>query len=76
MGVRKLMRRWLIDIRGKQSQAQIAKIIGISQQMYSAIENDVRRPSPELAKTIADVMQFEKHNMSWTKFYEDKENSA
>lgn len=45
---------------------QVAKQIGVSQQMYNYIENGKRNPSPKLAKKIADVLNF-----SWTKFYED-----
>ena len=45
---------------------QVAKQIGVSQQMYNYIENNKRNPSTNLAKKIADVLNF-----SWTKFYED-----
>ena len=46
---------------------QVAKQIGVSQQMYNYIENNKRNPSTKLAKKIADVLNF-----SWTKFYEDQ----
>ena len=41
------------------SQKAFAQVIGISQNHYSNIENGVRRPSPEVAKRIADVLGFE-----------------
>ena len=62
------MRKWLIDIRNGRSQAQIAEAVGISQQMYSAIELGERRPSVEVAKKIAAVMGFD-----WTRFYDDED---
>ena len=61
------MRKWLIDIRNGRAQAQIAEAVGISQQMYSAIELGERRPSVEVAKKIASVLEF-----PWTRFYEDE----
>ena len=63
------MRKWLIDIRNGRSQAQIAEAVGISQQMYSAIELGERRPSVEVAKKIASVMGF-----NWTRFFEDEDD--
>ena len=62
------MRKWLIDIRNGRSQAQIAEAVGITQQMYSAIELGERRPSVEVAKKIASVMGF-----NWTRFFEDED---
>ena len=63
------MRKWLIELRKGYSQTQIAEAVGITQQMYSAIELGVRRPSVEVAKKIASVMGF-----NWTRFYEDDSN--
>ena len=63
------MRKWLIEIRNGRTQAQIAKEAGITQQMYSAIELGVRRPSVEVAKKIASVMGF-----NWTRFFEDEDD--
>lgn len=61
-------RVWLISYREKKgiSQSEVARQIGITQQMYNFIENNKRNPSVEIAKKIADVLNF-----SWTKFYED-----
>ena len=61
------MRKWLIELRKGYSQTQIAEAVGISQQMYSAIELGERRPSVEVAKKIAAVLGFH-----WTKFFEDE----
>ena len=61
------MRKWLIDIRNGRAQAKIAEAVGISQQMYSAIELGERRPSVEVAKKIAAVMGF-----NWTRFFDDE----
>jgi len=63
------LRKWLIEIRNGRTQAQIAKAAGITQQMYSAIELGVRRPSVEVAKKIASVMGF-----NWTRFFEDEDD--
>jgi len=61
------LRKWLIELRKGYSQTQIAEAVGISQQMYSAIELGERRPSVEVAKKIAAVLGFH-----WTKFFEDE----
>lgn len=62
-----MKREWLIDVRHEKgySQKYIADKCNITSQMYSAIEIGKKRPSPELAKKIADVLNF-----SWTRFYE------
>lgn len=66
-GERLKRRDWLIKYREKKglSQSDVAKQTEITQQMYSYIENGTRRPRPELAKKIADILNF-----SWTRFYE------
>ncbi len=43
----------LRDLRGKRSQAVIAKELGITRQMLGAIETGERTPSLELANKIA-----------------------
>ena len=67
------MRKWLVDIRGKRTQQEIAQLCGLSQQGYSAIEVGERRPSVDAAKKIAIVLDFD-----WTLFYQDEhdQNSA
>ncbi len=42
----------------KLSQAMVAKEVGISQNHYSNIESQQRRPSPQVAKRIATVLGF------------------
>ena len=61
------MRKWLIELRKGYTQTQIAEAVGITQQMYSAVELGVRRPSVDVAKKIAAVMGF-----NWTRFFEDE----
>ena len=39
------------------SQSDIANLVGISRQYYNSIENGLRRPSPEIAKKIANSFQ-------------------
>jgi len=60
-------RKWLVERREEKgySQTSIAKELNITQQAYNYIENNQRNPSVELAKKIADILNF-----SWTKFYE------
>ena len=43
---------------------------GITQQHYNFIENGKRRPSVEVAKRLAAVLDFE-----WTRFFEDSESA-
>ena len=59
-------REWLIKIREQKelSQASVSKLVDVTQQCYGAIENGRRRPSPDLAKKIGKVLNFD-----WTKFY-------
>lgn len=59
------MREWLVEARGKKSQAELAKEIGIPQSTYASIEVGIRNPSVSTAKKIAKVMGF-----SWTRFFE------
>lgn len=65
------MRNWLKALRKQHdlSQAKVAEISGITQQMYNLIENGERRPSVETAKKIAQVLGFD-----WTRFFEDEQN--
>ena len=65
-----MLRVWLANQRGSQSQLQIAKACNITQQAYSKIENG-RPPSVKTAKIIASVLNFD-----WTKFYEDVQQGA
>lgn len=60
------MREWLVTLRGKQSQQEIAGKIGMSQSGYALIETGNRRPSVQTAKKIASVLGFD-----WTRFFEN-----
>ena len=63
-------RYWLIERRKElyASQAEFAKAIGISFSLYSKCETGERRPSPETAKKIAELL-----GIDWTRFYDDTE---
>ena len=63
------MRKWLRDKRKESgiTQSKISSICKIAQPFYSDIEKGKRRPSPEVAKKIADALGF-----SWTKFFEEE----
>ncbi len=60
------MRIWLMNIREKKklSQSQLAKNIGVSRQAINSIEHGKRKPSVEIAKKIANELNFD-----WTDFY-------
>lgn len=63
------MRLWLKKLRLKQqlSQSNVAAACNCSLQHYSYIENGDRRPSPEVAKRIANVLGFKNE---WYKLLE------
>lgn len=64
------MRIWLIDARKQkgESQKDVAGQVGIAQATYCLIESGKRRPSPEVAKRIAAILDFD-----WTLFYDDQQ---
>jgi len=49
----------------------MAEKVGISRQYYDFVENGQRRPSPEVAKKIAEALGFD-----WTRFYENDPKEA
>ena len=61
---------WLKKTRKnkKLTQCDIANACGYSQTAYCMIENGNRRPSVELAKKIAKVLEID-----WTRFYDEDE---
>lgn len=63
------MRTWLKDIRAKKelTQQEVANAANVDVTMISKIELGERRPSVEVAKKIASVLEF-----PWTRFYEDE----
>ena len=60
------LRKWLADIRHNKSitQEKIANEVHIARAYYSQIENGDRRPSVDVAKKIANYLQFD-----WTCFF-------
>ena len=59
------MRTWLIELRNERTQAEMAKILGISQQMYCAVEAGKRNPRIKRAKEMSQML-----GVPWTKFFE------
>lgn len=55
-----MKKNWLINYRKnrKLSQKEIAKRANIAYCYYNFIENGQRRPSPEVAKRIAEILGF------------------
>lgn len=62
------MRVWLKKSRtdGNITQFEISKKAGIAQAYYAQIERGLRKPSVEVAKKIAIILNFD-----WTKFFEE-----
>lgn len=62
-------RKWLCNIRKEKncSISYISEKVGITQTYYFYIEKGCRRPSPEVAKKIGDLLDFD-----WTRFYEEE----
>lgn len=48
------------------TQEQLAEKVGLTRQAIGAIENGVNKPSVPVAKSIAQILDFD-----WTLFYED-----
>jgi len=61
-------RKWLQALRDAAglTQKEVAELVLTTQQHYSLIEKGERRPSPRVAKRIADLFDFD-----WTVFYEE-----
>ena len=63
------LREWLIKLRGKTSQEDIARKLGITQQYYSYIENGERQKKMDIqicekiasifGISVADVIRYE-----------------
>lgn len=65
------MRFWLTEMRGNRSQKEIADAVGISRGAYCNIEIGKRNPSVEVAKRIAEVLDF-----NWVIFFDDDVNES
>ena len=50
------------------SQSDIANLVGISRQYYNSTENGLSRPAPEIAKKIANCLNFKDE---WYKLLEN-----
>lgn len=59
-------RAWLIEMRGRLTQEQVALIAGISRSAYSNVERG-KGLSVSLAKKIAKALKFD-----WKLFFEEK----
>jgi transcriptional regulator with XRE-family HTH domain len=64
-------RTWLKTKRleNKLTHDDVAKASGIERAYYTMIEQGKRRPSVHVAKSIAEVLDFD-----WVIFFEDKSN--
>ena len=65
------MRAWLKEARidKRLTQDDVSEKADIAPSFYNMIENGNRRPSVEVAKRIAEILNFE-----WTRFYEKEES--
>lgn len=67
------LKKTLVSARNKKdlTHEQVALLVekGITRQYYGMIENGERRPSVEVAKSIAEVLEID-----WTIFFELKCN--
>lgn len=66
------MRFWLVEARKAKNltQQNVAKNIGVTRQMISAIENCTASPSVLVAKAIGKLLDIE-----WTRFFEGEERN-
>lgn len=64
------MRGWLHEIRSAKhlTQEQVAVKVKITRAYYTQIESGDRRPSVDIAKAIADFLEFD-----WTNFFNEKD---
>ena len=58
------MREIMIEIRGKRSQLEMAKLLGISQQQYSNIEQGKRGIKPKYFKIFEVVFNEDIHKLA------------
>ncbi len=64
-------RQWLIDKRKERGleQFEVSQLADITQQYYSYIECGMRRPSPDIAQKLGEILGFD-----WTLFFLKKED--
>lgn len=58
------MRERMVEIRGKRSQLEMAKLLGISQQQYSNIEQGKRGIKPKYFKLFEVVFNEDIHKLA------------
>lgn len=59
-----MVRQKMIDIRGKRSQLEMAKLLGMSQQHYSNIEQGKRGIRPKYFKIFENVFNEDIHKLA------------
>lgn len=64
------VRLWLIRLRGKRTQSEVAEKVGIDRSWYTKIENGASL-SVDTAKKIASVLGFH-----WTLFFSECNSST
>ena len=66
-------RGWLTDLRMNQgiSIHEMGELSGLKYRFIHYLETGARIPSVKSAKKIAKVLNFEKHGLDWTRFYEN-----
>ena len=67
-----MIRQRMIDIRGKRIQAQMAKLLKMTQQQYSNIENGKRGINPKYFKLFETVFNEDIHKLAPDIFMEQK----
>lgn len=62
------MRQWLIDARKAKamSQKRMSELVEVAQPTYWAYERGLSRPSPIIAKRIAEVL-----DIPWWRFFDE-----
>lgn len=67
------MRSWLQKLRNQKEMTHedVATAANIKRAYYTMIENDTRSPSVNVAKRIAEVLDFD-----WTFFYDSQCNEV
>lgn len=67
----------LTSARGSMSVKELAKKVGVSHQAIYYYENGKKRPSPEIATRIGEILGLNKEQL-WEMFYnkDQKETSA
>ena len=59
-----MVREKMIEIRGKRSQLEMAKLLGISQQQYSNIEQGKRGIKPKYFRKFEIVFNEDIHKLA------------